>query len=665
MKRIISYVLVLVLALSLVGCGQTKIDDQTAAGKARIWIEKQIKENTLFSFEYDGVAHAEHIKKWKKSVEYKDNAWTVTYKNGDVTAWSEITLDEEMAAIEWTNYFRNGGKADSPVISNIQAIDSVVEVLAPILTTAYGSEPSAQDFEAYSINLTNEPEFEVETYGGRSSQGAWPYFDISNGEYGIMGGIGWTGNWRMNFVNDNGNVRITAGMQETQIALQPDEQIRTPMFMLQFFLGDQDDGHNAFRQLILKNYTPSDSSGQPISSGFLGVAGNANSGEEPLLAIVEKFKDMPYEFMWIDASWYGNTSGGSTALSADWVNQVGNWYTVEGFTNDNMKVVSDALHKDGKKLIVWFEPERAMPGTKWLVEHPDYFIKTDKDIQLGASLLDLSKDEACDFIIEYIGDFIEESGIDWYRQDFNIDPVDYWTFNDASLGENRKGITEIKYITNEYRYLDALIERFPDLVIDSCASGGKRLDLEMMKRSIPMWRTDFADKANATQATVRSINYNLSWWLPIHAGGFLSSNYTAYNWRSMMSSGMVVRNAISDMDMLNTLFDQYFTCREMMTGDYYMLSYGVGGDVEKVNACYQYYLEEEGRGYLMAFCPQSGTLGSQSFRMKGLDPEATYEFEVTDTGDKLTATGEQLMNQGLEITFMRKESSFLIYYNKI
>lgn len=664
MKRIISYLLALMLTLSLVGCGQTKPDEQTAAGKARIWIEKQIKENTLFSFEYDGVAHAEHIKKWKKSVEYKDNAWTVTYKKGDVTAWSEITLDEEMAAVEWTNYFRNGGTADSPVISNIQAIDSVVEVLAPILTTAYGSEPSAQDFEAYSVNLTKEPEFEVKTYGGRSSQGAWPYFDICNGEYGVMGGIGWTGNWRMSFANDNGNVRITAGMQETQIALQPDEQIRTPMFMLQFFLGDQDDGHNAFRQLILKNYTPSDSSGQPINSGFLGVSVGAGNGEEPLLTIAEKFKDTPYEFMWIDASWYGNTSGG-TSLTADWGKQVGNWFTVDGFTDGNMKVLSDALHKDGKKLIVWFEPERAMPGTKWLVEHPDYFIKTDKDIQAGASLLDLSKDEACDFIIEYIGDFIEESGIDWYRQDFNIDPVDYWTFNDARLGENRKGITEIKYVTNEYRYLDALIERFPDLIIDSCASGGKRLDLEMMKRSIPMWRTDFADKPNATQATVRSINYNLSWWLPIHAGGFLSANYTAYNWRNMMASGMVVRNAIGDMDMLNTLFDQYLTCREMMTGDYYMLAYGVGGDAEKVNACYQYYLEEEGRGYLMAFCPQKGTLGTQSFRMKGLDPAATYEFEVTDTGDKLTATGEQLMNQGLQINFMRKESSFLIYYNKI
>jgi alpha-galactosidase len=68
-----------------------------------------------------------------------------------------------------------------------------------------------------------------------------------------------------------------------------------------------------------------------------------------------------------------------------------------------------------------------------------------------------------------------EQGIDLYRQDFNMDPLRAWRRNDAA---DRQGITEIKHVTGYLAYRDELRRRHPNMLIDSCASGGGRNDLE-------------------------------------------------------------------------------------------------------------------------------------------------------------------------------------------
>ena len=74
-----------------------------------------------------------------------------------------------------------------------------------------------------------------------------------------------------------------------------------------------------------------------------------------------------------------------------------------------------------------------------------------------------------------------------YRQDFNIPPADYWNKNDTA---DRIGMTEIGHVEGLYKFLDTLLSRHPGLIIDNCASGGRRIDIEMMSRSFVMWRSD-------------------------------------------------------------------------------------------------------------------------------------------------------------------------------
>ena len=120
---------------------------------------------------------------------------------------------------------------------------------------------------------------------------------------------------------------------------------------------------------------------------------------------------------------------------------------------------------------------------------------------------------------EYIGDMIEQNGIDYYRQDFNMEPDKYWARYDEP---DRIGMKEIRHIEGLYAFWDYLLERFPGLLIDNCASGGRRLDLETIKRSAPLWRSDYYhyDDPDGYQCH----NFGLSFFLPFHGTGILQTD---------------------------------------------------------------------------------------------------------------------------------------------
>ena len=134
----------------------------------------------------------------------------------------------------------------------------------------------------------------------------------------------------------------------------------------------------------------------------------------------------------------------------------------------------------------------------------------------GTLLLDLSKPEAVDGTIEMVSGFVEKLGLKCYRQDFNTNPLPYWRKYDE---EGRKGLKEIKYVTGLYRFWDALLERFPDLFIDNCASGGRRLDIEMLSRSIPLWRSDYQCTFDHDIEVAQIHTTGISRWLPFHGTG--------------------------------------------------------------------------------------------------------------------------------------------------
>jgi alpha-galactosidase len=207
-------------------------------------------------------------------------------------------------------------------------------------------------------------------------------------------------------------------------------------------------------------------------------------------------------------------------------------------------------------------------------------------------------------------------------------------------------------------------------MIDNCASGGRRLDLEMMSRSLPLWRSDITTSANngSTPDNVRALAYNLSWWLPLHGGGYpsYSSENTSllYDMRSYFN-GAQTRSSYDDETVIKQVIEEYNEYKDMLVGDYYILACGTDETgIETTNSAYEYYLPEEGRGFIMTFRPQESTEEETTYRLKGLDPDATYEIVVADSKDTLTMSGQKLMEQGLLCYYPETAFSMLIYFNK-
>ena len=142
-------------------------------------------------------------------------------------------------------------------------------------------------------------------------------------------------------------------------------------------------------------------------------------------------------------------------------------------------------------MLVWFEPERVAPHTWLSTHHPEWLWSppgADKGFAQWSSLLNLGNPECRTWLTDHYCALIQDNGVKIYRQDFNFPPLAYWRENEP---EDRQGINENLHVQGYLQFWDDLLARNPGLWIDSCASGGRRNDLETMRRSVPLHYTDY------------------------------------------------------------------------------------------------------------------------------------------------------------------------------
>lgn len=609
-----------------------------------------------FTFKIDGEEF--NPAEWDKKQEKSDKVYTggmtenLVLKNEEkgLEVTVESTVFAENATCQWTVYIKNTGTGNSGVISDFYAIDSALPTGDAQLYYSMGSDTAASDFSLIKKNLSSMKKTFSGT-DGKPTEAYLPYFNISGEDYGVILGIGWTGQWEATLAQSNDATDITVKQEHFNAYLLPGEEVRSPLVSLSFYDNANPlKGFNLFRDWIMDCVYPESVTQNHYT--VMEIAGPMHTRtSDEIIEILDGIDDSIYEqtdAFWMDAGWYNYNEG--------WHDGVGNW-TVDTSRYDNgISELSGYAANKGLGHVLWYEPERVYPGTEfhkigsgneqWLIDVGDENI-----------MWNLANEDAFDYYCEYLLNSMKENGVTVYRQDFNFAPLEYWQKADKEFYDGRTGICENHYVTNLYRYLDYLYENIDGLIIDNCASGGKRLDLEMTYRSIPFWRSDYncdyhSDLFDATQ----SHTYGISFWLPITGSAlYMQDEYAARS--DIMPLMLMDFYAHTNPD-----FGFYHEQRELMAGNYYPLDFG-SYDKNKMHAM-QFSSDDALSGTALIYKRANVMKTEYTVKLNGLVTSATYDVYDIDNPEKVyTLTGDELMTDGITIALPEGEKAIILMYN--
>lgn len=620
---------------------------------------------TPFSFRYGGANSVGFLKDWPTSSQTGETPTRIVH---DVS-WADpqtglrvgatVTAFKRYPAVEWVLHFENRGAQDTPLIESIQALDAQ-------LRTGYSRNSVrlhqlAGDVCGEGSFLPVETEVEpgkrltFSPAGGRSSNGAFPFFNLQYAQEGVMAAIGWSGQWQVSIDRSRtGPTRLTGGLEKASLRLHPGEQIRTPRILLMPWQGDRLAAHNRFRRLILFEYAPRQNE-RPATVPIALQCFDRYSGTRPdwgteagQLRAAQATHDLGCDTHWLDAAWF---QGG-------FPDGVGNWYCPPERFPHGLKPVSDACHRMGLKFLVWFEPERVAAGTQIAREHPEFVFGGEQ-----GGLFKLGDPAARAWLADLLSRRITEFGLDTYRNDFNMDPLDSWRRADAP---DRQGLTEIRYVEGHYALWDELLARHPGLAIDNCASGGRRIDLETCYRAVPLWRSDTSCAPghadwNQTQTG------GLALYVPLFAA--CAWTPSAYDVRSAATAGLICQFAFLDdhfpLETARSALAEVKENQKYWYGDFYPLSPCVPGPGALI--AYQFHRGDLNAGIVLAFrraqCPYPVLQAS----LHALDPGQSYRVEFIDESyakQQRTITGKELMTE-FELRLPLRGTSLLLRYQPV
>ncbi len=657
---------------------------ETELAQARAWAATHLSKETAstgmfpFSFIYDGQPSQAVLPKWVFSFEqhasdglHTQRTLCFTEADTKVRLRCEISILHAFPVVEWTLYLSNQGNADSPVIENIRSLDLSLEGDGSgfLLRGNHGDHYGPGSYAPWETGLKPDSPVHYEAKGGRPTNGVWPYYNITFANKGLIAVLGWPGQWEMDFsVDESSALRLRGGQQDTRFILHPGEEVRSPSSTLLFYEGnDHYRAQNLWRRYMMAHIMPRPGGALPepgvmaASSCIYREMVDATEANQRMCISRYLEEDIKLDWWWMDAGWY--------PVEKEWYDSRGNWVVDRSRFPDGLKPVSEFAASKDVKTILWFEPESVSPGTWPVLNKPQWLLG---DPARQQQLLDLGNPEAWAWVLDRIDKVLTRDKIDLYRQDFNQDPLVAWRAKDAP---DRRGITEAKHIMGYLALWDTIQQRHPDILIDSCASGGRRNDLESMKRGVPLLRSDHRFHSLGNQCH----SYGLSLWLPAHGtctllrdtSFQLTSDQTAkpivpYSFWSDASVwptlALDVRVPGLDYPTVARLIRQWRSISDCYYGDFWPLTeYSLS---EKQWMAWQYDVPEKGFGMVQAFRrKQCEGMTAVRFRLRGLDPEATYRVtRIEEDATSAQLIGKDLLERGLLIEIGQQPGAAVVRY---
>ena len=202
--------------------------------------------------------------------------------------------------------------------------------------------------------------------------------------------------------------------------------------------------------------------------------------ELPLIAAATK---AGCEYFVIDAGWYAE-------LHEDWSQTIGAWQPTPSRWPQGLKFVTDKIREAGMVPGLWLEPEVAGVKSELAKKPDDWFFMRHgrRFLKNSRFLLDFRNPEVRRYLDEVITRLVDEYGVGYIKMDYNVDALQGTDLNADSAGQ---GLLE--HNRAHLVWLESILLRYPNLVIENCGSGGGRMDYAMLSRLQLQSMTDQED----------------------------------------------------------------------------------------------------------------------------------------------------------------------------
>jgi len=467
----------------------------------------------------------------------------------------------------------------------------------------------------------------------------------ANEDYGEVYGFSliYSGNHSTVAASDQfGNVRVMQGINPNEFSaiLKPNEQFATPQSVICYSYEGigalSNEYHDVYRNNLMRSKWANKK--RPILINNW-EATYFDFDEDRLIEIISKAKDAGIELFVLDDGWFGERNTDDRSL--------GDWVVNKEKLPSGLKGLSDKIDKIGMKFGIWIEPEMVNKNSDLYRAHPDWTVRTQEREPIEGRnqlILDLSRSEVCDYIIQAIKTVLNSADIKYVK----------WDFNRPMTDMPRKGYNH-EYTLGLYRIMSELTSSFPDVLFEGCCGGGGRFDPGILAYMPQIWTSD-----NSDAAARMKIQYSTSICYPVctmsnhvtavpnHQCGRITSLKTrgdtayagifGYELDITKSTEEEIKEIIGQIDFYKRIQPL------VISGDFYRLK-----NPYNSNYC-AWQLISKDKSHIFAYTSRilsEANVKVPLLRLKGLKASAKYVDVATDT----VYSGDMLMYRGIRIEY--------------
>ncbi|MFD1773972.1 alpha-galactosidase [Paenibacillus rhizophilus] len=456
------------------------------------------------------------------------------------------------------------------------------------------------------------------------------------------------------------NTRVSIGINPFDFSwlLEPGETFQTPEVILVYTAKGLGDMSRIYHDLYSKRLcrVPFRDRVRPILINNW-EATYFDFDAEKIEQIANEANQLGIELFVLDDGWFGKRDDSKSSL--------GDWVVNQRKLPNGLADLANRVRNLGMEFGLWFEPEMVSIDSELYRTHPDWCLQVpDRPHTLGRNqlVLDLSRQDVCDYVIKALSDILSDAPITYVKWDMNRHMTD---IGSMALSPERQRETAHRYILGLYKIMEEITARFPNILFESCSSGGGRFDAGMLYYMPQIWTSDNTDAICRLK-----IQYGTSLvYPPITMGAHVSSvpNHQVGRMTPLETRGYVAMsgNLGYELDLTKLTEEEKEAVKEQIAlykeirpliqfGRFYRIFNPFDGN----EAAWNFVSEDQSEAaayYFKVLSQPAAPL--RTIKFKGLHPD--YVYENVESGELFG--GDELMNVGITLSTIKQDFSSMFW----